>query len=123
MSRTYKDRPYKSRFPTENSDNKYRCVPYIAEGLHWKTKEPYCALRWFSVKRRGVLTKKKKHVDAERHWIHSTPSWWTNMFMNRPQRIASKKWEREIVQYSFWDIAQDNFDPPLIGNKPHVYYW
>ncbi len=119
MSRTYKDRPSRVRFPRENE---YFPVPYIRVGRNWKTGEYEERLGWYFIKKPTALPKKRRTDDSEWHW-QSTPSWWTRIFMNRPQRIASKRWEREIVKYSFWDIANDDFDPPLIGDKPHTYYW
>jgi hypothetical protein len=121
MSRTYKDKPYKFRDPENDHDYRYEYFEYESEGLDWKGN-PYSGIRRFYVERAGVLTKKKKRVDTEYHWM-STPSWWTRLFMNRPQRIASKRWERDVVRMSFWDIAQDSFDPPPMGKKPHVYFW
>lgn len=124
MSRTYKDKPYKIRDPESDWDYRYDSIPYTAFGKYWSAgkwvEREYQSI-WFR-KKRGVLTKKKKHVDTEHHWM-TTPGWWVNLFMNRPQRIASKQWERDVVKLSFWDIAQDNFDPPMIGRKPHIYYW
>ena len=123
MSRTYKDRPSWVRYPEDHWKvfDEYESVPYIAKGNHWNG-EPYERLAWYSIKKPYVKRKKPRHVDTSWRWM-STPSWWTRLFMNRPQRIASKRWEREIVNYSFWDLAQDNFDPPLVGRKPHTYYW
>lgn len=121
MSRTYKDVPYKVRDPESDWDYRYDNIPYIRTYIDWRTKEEKETQGVWFRKKRGVLTKKKKHVDTENHWI-STPGWWVRCMMNRPQRVASKQWEKDVVRMSFWDIAQDNFDPPMIGRKPHIYY-
>lgn len=70
MSRTYKDRPSKVRFP--------EVYPY-----------------WVTVEK----TKKRKEVDTEWHWM-STPGWWVHTFMTKPQRRAGSMWEREVVRIS-----------------------
>lgn len=120
MSRTYKDIPYKFHHPEQDWDYRYDSIHYpatrryYAEG-EWFEKE-YTGV-WFR-KKPGILTKKKKHVDTENRW-QSTPSWWTNLFMNRPQRQASNQYMRQLSL----DIDLEEIDPPLVGNKPHIYYW
>lgn len=104
MSRTYKDRPSKWRFPEKEWNYRYY------EEHSWGN---YSA-------RRGVLTKKRKELDTEYHWM-TTPGWWISIFMNRPQRVASKQWEKQIVCYPINNL--EDTDPPLIGKKPHIYYW
>ena len=71
MSRTYKDRPFKIRFPEDQWDYKYYRV-----GDRWYFN--YLAYP-------GVLTKKKKNVDTDWHGM-TTPSWFIREFMNQPQR-------------------------------------
>lgn len=106
MSRTYKDRPSKIRFPEEQWDYKYyRC------GDKWY----YGYLAY-----PGVLTKKKKHVDTENHWM-SEPSWFIREFMNQPQRARGKQWEKKIVKVSLDDLI--DVDYPDVSRKPHIYYW
>lgn len=41
--------------------------------------------------------------------------------MTRPQRVASKKFEREIVKCNIEELEE--LDAPIIGRKPHIYYW
>lgn len=120
MSRTYKDRPVKIKYPDDHwkTSGEYESVPYIASGFRWHTKEPYERLAWYSVKRAYIKRKKPRRVDTEWHW-QSTPSWWTNLYMNRPQRVASNQYMRQITL----DIDLELIDPPHIGNKPHIYYW
>ena len=67
--------------------------------------------------------KKRKKQDTENHWM-STPGWWVNMFMNKPQRRATKLWEQN---FSNKDIPTeddiDYYDTPSVSRKPHIYYW
>lgn len=88
MSRTFKDKPSKIRFP--------EVYPY-----------------WIEVEK----TKKKREEDTEWHWM-STPSWWTRLTMNRPERRANSLLERSVL---FNDIEE--FDFPNLGHKPHNYYY
>lgn len=85
MSRTFKDRPAKIRFPEEK-------------------------------------TKKKRTVLSEWQWIKSTPSWWNNLYNNRPRRRESRLWERNTVKLSDTDYLED-VDNPNISKKPHLYYY
>lgn len=104
MARTYKDRPSKLRFPEKQWDYRYH--------------EEHC---WGNYRaRRGVLTKKRREVDTEWHWM-STPGWWIRQFMNRPQRRAGHAWEHDIVKWKIEDI--DLSDYPCVSRKPHIYYW
>ena len=108
MSRTYKDRPARINYPEEQWD--YR---YDVSG-----QRDFFSLRY--LERRGVLTKKKRRVDTDYHWM-TTPSWWTRLIMNRPQRRASKMWEDTVVGKNIDELEVE--DPPVIGKKPHIYYW
>ena len=67
----------------------------------------------------GPTTKPKKRrtQDVEWHWM-STPSWWTRLTMNRPQRRAGRLWERKVL---FQDL--EDADPPGVSHKPHIYFW
>lgn len=108
MSRTYKDRPYKIRFPEEQWDYKY----YPNDGPRWY---------WYhALQIPGVLTKKKKKVDTYNHWM-STPMWWIREMMNQPQRARCKQWEKKILKVSLDNLI--DIDYPDVGRKPHVYYW
>jgi hypothetical protein len=100
MSRTYKDVKWEVRFPERSWDI----------GRVWNG---YCYL-----KIAGFKTKKKKKVNTEWHWM-GTPSWWTRLMMNRPQRVASKQYEKIVVGLS--DLEEVDF--PLVSKKPHIYYW
>jgi len=74
MSRTYKDRPSKVRFP--------EVYPY-----------------WVDVEK----TKKSRNVDTEWHWM-STPNWWIHIWMTRPQRRAGSVWEHIVTQTAIEEI-------------------
>lgn len=53
------------------------------------------------------------------NWVQSTPSWWTHVHMNRPQRHENRRLCRLIV-------AGDHTDStvwPVGSRKPHRYYW
>ena len=108
MSRTYKDRPARINYPEEQWDYRYDV---------WGQRD-FFSLRY--LERRGVLTKKKKNVDTDHHWM-STPSWWTRLTMNRPQRRNNRIWEDTVVGKGVDEL--DTEDPPVIGKKPHIYYW
>lgn len=99
MSRTFKDRPHRIRFPETS-------------GGTWYT---------YSCPEKGSKKLKRKELDTEDHWMHSTPSWWNNMFHTRPQRNNGHMWEREVVKTAIDDV--EDLDPPIVGNKPHKYYW
>lgn len=64
----------------------------------------------------------KRAYDNTWKWLQSTPSWWTNLFMNRPLRREAQKWEREIQKINDLDELED-LDKPNVSKKPHIYYW
>lgn len=98
MSRTYKDQPARVRWPE----------PYDHDTLHIPGT-------WRSIQLPTTRAKKRKHVDTECHWM-STPSWWTRLTMNRPQR------SRENHQLRMMHHLED-FDFVDTGRKPHIYYF
>lgn len=101
MSRTYKDRPSRIKYPRE--DNWVFTEGYGTRNL--PTIEP----------------KKRKEVDTEEHWM-STPGWWIRLCMNRPQRRAGSLWERKLITTkNILDI--DLIHTPSYSRKPHIYYW
>jgi hypothetical protein len=69
-------------------------------------------------KHHGNKAKKRAFGDGWL-WLQSTPSWWTRLMMNRPQRRAAAVWERNATRSA--DLEAED-DPPH-GNKPHRYYW
>lgn len=66
-------------------------------------------------------TKKRKDSDSEWHWLQSTPSWWTNLFMNRPLRREAQRWEREVQKVQDVEDLED-LDKPNVSKKPHKFY-
>lgn len=121
MSRTYKTRPARIRHPEYfmPQEEKYEIIPYSAFYVDRQGVEhEYVGKVW--LKRPGILPKKKKHDDSEYHWMQ-TPGWFICEFMNRPQRKASKRWERQVVKLRREEL--EDADAPNIGKKPHIYYW
>jgi len=121
MSRTYKDKPWKFKNP-EAYDYTFGCekVTYERETKNWRTGEPIVVQSYFYRELPGVKAKKKKRLDTEWHWM-TTPSWWTRMTMNRPQRREAHLWEHEVVRTSLEDLEE--LDKPNVSHKPHNYYW
>ena len=102
MSRTYKDRPAKFRFPEEQLNyDRVRLDP-----------EQY----WYSwVQIPGVKTKKKRSVNTKWNWV-GTPSWWTRMFMIRPRRTKENQQLRNMQNVEDFDFVD-------VKRKNHIYYW
>ena len=93
MSRTKKDKPDKLLFPDHYEYDKVK-----------------------------ASAKKPKRQDTSWHWLQSTPSWWTNLFMNRPLRREAQQWEREVQKIK--DLEElEEVDKPNVSKKPHHYYY
>ena len=107
MSRTYKDRPYKLRYPEEQWDYKYY---RLGVDRWWVNYLEYP----------GVLTKKKKNLDTEYRWM-TTPMWYIREFMNQPQRAKGRQWEKTVLKVDINNL--DIIDYPSVSRKPHWYYW
>lgn len=122
MSRTYKDKPWKVKNP-EAADWRFgrEKVPYERTGTDIYTGEPRQITSYWFRELPGVKTKKKKHVDCDWHWMQSTPSWWTRLTMNRPQRREAHLWEWEVAHTHPDHI--DELDVPNVSHKPHCYYY
>lgn len=124
MSRTYKDRPWKIRFPESDPDFGYYKLPFERErkrfnkekGYYEPTGEYYTSFVYMHIP--GIKLKKRKDCDTVWHWTRGTPSWWTRMMMNKPQRRRGKLWERKVLVEDL-----EETDPPMCGRKPHMYYW
>jgi len=97
MSRTYKDRPLK------------------LTGYSWTHDMAY--LNGSLIDLPTTKPKRRKEVDTEDHWM-TTPSWWTRITMNRPQRRAGRTWEKVVMHRDIEDV-----DPPGVSHKPYNYYW
>lgn len=123
MSRTYKDKHWKLRFPETFvlKDEYYIKIPYEYEYTRWDTKEVVTCTRYVWLDKPGRKTKKRKKCDSMYHWVSSTPSAWTRIMMNRPQRRRGRVWEAAVVRQSI-DSLEDEL-PPDVGRKPHIYYW
>ena len=107
MSRTLKDRKWKLKFP--ELDYRFDSVKITSDNSY--------SIRYIQLP--GVKTKKKRELDTDWHWLNSTPSWWTRLMMNRPQRRAGRVWEHKVLKQQ--DL--EDCDPPLVGHKPHIYYY
>lgn len=124
MSRTFKHikrvknkNYYRDRWEAEHYKFEYEGKVYSWPDYNETTK---LVTRYTYLKRPGVLVKKRKEVDSEDHWM-STPSWWTRLTMNKPQRREGRMWEHEVVK-SCIDVLEEA-DPPGVGKKPHIYYY
>lgn len=110
MSRTHKDVPTKHRKPRQTYDWLYGVeqIPYLRDNTYRRV--------WYRDVA-GAKAKRRKEVDCEYHWM-TTPSWWTRLTMNRPQRRYYHLLEHEAL---YKDL--EDFDFPDFRKKPHVYYW
>lgn len=54
-------------------------------------------------------------------WRMSTPSWWVNLQMTRPQRRESKQLAKRVTEMDFDDLIDHPVFPP--AKKPHIYFW
>lgn len=126
MSRTYKDKKWELRHPEDAIHYGMHRVPYTTtikyfnpdEGRFEDTGVEVTRYRYLPTK--GAKTKKRKHEDTSWHWM-STPSWWTRMMMNRPQRREAHLWEQEASHTPIEDLEE--LDKPNTSHKPHKYYW
>ena len=120
MSRTYKDRSYEqSPFYTPyNHDTEIiRCEITRKD---WRGEGMVTYNHIYYMELPTTKPKQPKHVDTEYHWM-STPSWWTRLVMNRPQRRAGRIWERNAAHTVKEEL--DVLDTPSVSHKPHQYYW
>jgi hypothetical protein len=107
MSRTNKDKNWKLKYPEAQWNFDSFRITSDSENI----------LRY--IKLPGVKTKKRKELDCEWHWVSNTPSWWTRLTMNRPQRRAGRVWEQKVLL----ETDLEETDPPGVSHKPHHYYW
>lgn len=107
MSRTLKDKHWKLKFPE---------LDYRFDSVKITSNNSY-SIRYIQLP--GIKRKKKKELDTDWHWLNSTPSWWTRLMMNRPQRRAGRVWEHTVLK----ELDLEDCDPPGVGHKPHVYYY
>ena len=125
MSRTYKHtkeaklkRYYKARWETEHDKYVYQGTTYYLQELN--DVVPEYVTRTMYLKKAGVLTKKKKVVDSEHHWM-TTPSWWNNLFHTRPIRGKFRNFCLNAVK-SGTDTLEEMLEPEDSKN-PHKYFW
>lgn len=121
MSRTYKDRPARIRFPENypfNINDAYEKYEYTYS-YNWNgtNKE---VIRFSYLPKKGAKRKQRRHQDHEWHWM-STPSEWTRIMMNRPQRREYHLLEHEAVKTPLDSLEE--LDIPDYKRKPHIYYY
>lgn len=122
MSRTYKDKPWKYKNPEAYDLNwGSEKIPYPYEYQRWGGEDTVTVTRYWYKQLPGVKTKKKKSVDCEWHWLGSTPSRWTRMTMNRPQRRQNHLWEHTATHTPIDELEE--LDKPNVSRKPHIYYY
>ena len=99
MSRTYKDRPTRIRFPGPHD---FELVELDGNWVRWAQIPGRCA-------------KKPRRQDTKYHW-QTTPSHWTYTMMIRPRRHRENQQLRTLHDL-------ENFDFVDTKRKPHIYYW
>lgn len=115
MARTYKDRPYKVRFPQYYDDSLVEVIPYTYHSVY---EEHGSYTAYWHKDRPGAKTKKKRTASTDWYWLRSTPSWWTRMTFHKPQRCKANKLMHKALLSEL-----EVFDVPDCGNKPHNYYY
>jgi len=65
--------------------------------------------------------KPRNYLDPDHNWYSATPSWWTRLMMNRPQRAEAHKWEQNAKHTPIDQLEE--LDTPSVSRKPHVYFW
>ena len=83
-------------------------------------KDKPTKLLWGDYNDQSNKPKVGKHKDNTWHWM-TTPSWWTRMMMNRPQRREAHLWENRAEHTALEDLEE--LDTPNVSHKPHKYYW
>lgn len=111
MSRTFKTRPYKVRF-RDDWDKDRLTVPYTRTAEDWYTKEPIEVPCHYYIQTPTTVPKKKRKVDTEERWM-TTPSWWTRMTQNKPQRCKVRLWERQVQKTPI----QADYCPTMVLDK------
>lgn len=126
MSRTWKDKPWKLTEYYDHGLDSIR-VEYEAEitetfcreTWQWvKLEASIHRTRYYYIQQKSTKPKVRKSKNTEWRWYKQTPSWWTRLFMNKPQRRKGRQWERKVL---FEDI--EDTDPPGVSRKPHKYYF
>lgn len=123
MSNTFKDKPSQVRRRGLNHENQWEfhdVIKYEAESACWLTGELRSYTRYLHLPKAGVRRKLPKHTDTEYHWMN-TPSWWIHDYHTVPQRAQNRNAEHTVKGLQPEQLV--DFDWPLGGRKPHVYYW
>lgn len=107
MSRTVKDKPWQLKYPEIHPN--FDTIKI--------TNDSSYRIRYIQLP--GVKRKKKRELNTDWHWLNTTPSWWTRLMMNRPQRRAGRIWEHKVLR----EVDLEDTDPPGVGHKPHQYYY
>lgn len=64
--------------------------------------------------------KKKERLFKPWFWFQATPSWWTRLTMNKPQRRQGSIWQRNTKKTAIEDLKDT--DVPSVSRKPHQYF-
>lgn len=116
MSRTYNTKPRRLRYP--RWDTYMEKVEYLSECTDFLSGLPRSYHKTVWLELAGVKPKKKRKQDTEDRWM-TTPSWFTKLFMNRPQKRRGRKWETKIKGLS----NLEDIDYPSVSKKPHKYFY
>lgn len=101
MSRTYRRRVEEQWFKDNLRDEKWLSYLYVDLPI-------------------DVVRKRyRAHYHSDSYRCMSTPSWWVNVQMTRPQRQQVRRLLSKVM------LLRDLEDTPLfpLGKKPHEYYW
>lgn len=110
MSRTFKDK--RRRHFSEYWKRETLAVEYESINLRYDGSRVW----YYYLQLPTTKPKLRKEVDTEDHWM-STPSWWTRLTMNKPQRRSVHLWERKALFSDLEELMQP-------GKKvAHIYYW
>ena len=119
MSRTFKDKKWKLRYPENDYSFGTERVAFEVQRKNWVTGE-YLSDTWTKYWIRdlpGVKKKKPRNEHGDWEWMCSTPSWWVREFMTAPNRARCRNWEKTRTLDNLDEICPD------YGNKPHQYYY
>jgi hypothetical protein len=114
MSRTRKDKPTKFRDDVNSYSGSYQG---LYDSRYWEMCRENVHKKFHS------RPKLRKTKDYESHWM-STPSWWTRLYMTRPQRKRQNQYlkQYDLIVLDDLDLLEES-DIAFTGLKPHVYFW
>lgn len=64
----------------------------------------------------------RTHHHRSQKYSCSIPSWFTSMYMNKPEKAEVKQWETKMKKVSLQDI-EDHEHPIEPGKVKQRYYW